>query len=70
MGWGFVLLLLWAVGATLGLLGLLARHVARAATRKRHTVFSHMATWPGEREAYRLRDGVWVREDKRECYRT
>lgn len=72
MGWGVVLLLVWAVGATLGLLGLLARHVARAAARKRHGVFSHgkRINEAGIRDAYICRDGAWVREDKREYYRT
>ena len=79
MGWGLALLLLWAVGVTGAFLWLLARTVAKAASRKRHQVFSRLrevetVPEPGAAEFYYFlsADGsLWVKDDerRRECYR-
>lgn len=82
MGWGVALLLIWAAVLTAGFLWLLARTVAKAASQKRHGVFSHLrevdaAPRPmeavGEEEFWIGPDGgLWLRneEHRRGCYRT
>ena len=71
MGWGLALLVVWAVGITGAFLWLLARTVAKAASQKRHGVFSHLREVDappchmktvGEEEYWIGPDGnVWLR---------